>query len=190
MGHVWMARFGSTYGHLAPYSFDYRLAHRIVVERELIDDAIDRLRRLLNRPEAEHLLALVDLYVRAAAAFTDHDYSAALVGAWTIAETLIQTKWERYLNDRGISGQRKRRLTDSQDVTASLIIEMLSLGDVLPVDLYERMSLVRKSRNKWVHELRPVTGLTAAEAITTVEHLLVLVQDLEFRTPKTLSLAT
>jgi Domain of unknown function (DUF4145) len=71
-----------------------------------------------------------------------------------------------------VSSDRRSKLTGGRDFTASVISEFLSLADVIPFDLFQMLSKVRKVRNDWMHELRPVTRSDANEAVQLAQRML------------------
>jgi len=190
------ARDAATYGGRPPHD-DYRL-QRPVIAVATLDESFRMLSELLGSDSSDPLLALADLLTRSAAAFGRYDFSVSLILAWAMIETMITDLWERFIDQTGaragdedvpfMNANRRRRLTDSPDLTASLVVEMLSLHEVINFPLYRRLSDVRRARNKYMHELRPVEYRLAASAMEVAEELLLAVHGLRFQMPRSMVL--
>jgi hypothetical protein len=124
----------------------------------------------------------------------------SLILAWAVTEALLGELWERYLDKtktRPGDGEhllmpstRKKRLSGGPDMTASLITEMLSLLEQIPFSLYRRLSEVRAARNKWIHDLRPVSAETTLTAMSVAEDMLEVVHGVSLSMPRSLHLQT
>jgi hypothetical protein len=199
IGHIHSARYAVTYSSHLPMVMDWRIGHRMLVETPTVEESFRLLGGLLSHGSTEQVIALADLIVRSAAAYGDHDYNQALMTAWAITESLLQELWERYIEDNRqreidglvvpfINADRKKRLTEDRDITASLTAEMLSLHDRLPLELYRDLSTVRVARNKWIHDLDPVSADTAGRALAVAEEMLRLVEQIDLSMTQGLSL--
>lgn len=193
------ARFASTYGVGLPPCFDWRLMFRFpTVEVPTLEESFRLLNTITNH-SSESLLDTVDLYMRGCRAQQDHNYSLALVMMWTICEQLLQKLWRRYLNDnrqRELDGnkvpfvtrERKKALEDSRTFSASVVSEMLSLVGRLPLHLYKELTKARKTRNRWVHDLAPVSREAAQSSVKAAEQMLRFVEGVDLEIPLNLSL--
>lgn len=150
-----------------------------------------RLLEILMCHNPQHLLTLADLYARSLNAITAHNYNLGLVLAWTLTEKLLHSLWSKYISDnevRRINGtdvpfinkERKKRL-EGNAYTASAIIEILSLTDILPFNLYQHLTVIRKARNDWIHELRSPTVEKAKSAVYLAAKMLSLVENVDLR---------
>lgn len=187
-----MARLPATYA--APPIADWRVGHRaITVEASTVEESFQRLDELLAHP-APHALLAVELSLRSCKAYEDHNYSLAMVTAWVVVEKLLYVHWERYIDQNRrrnigdvqapfINAERKEKLTESSEFTASVVSEILSLVDNIPLDLYRDISAVRRVRNGWMHELRPVTRLEGELALRVAERMLGFVERIELAMP-------
>lgn len=133
------------------------------------------LSRIIRGPEDG--LMIVDLFSRSSKLFQDHNYSAALIGYWTITERLLNELWIKYQETNQtrsgevfISNQRKEILNDGRSFSASVISEILSFTRVLDRSLYADITQVRKKRNSWIHGGSRSDGISSDDAIlaTTV----------------------
>jgi len=193
---VWMAlaKYPGTYAAGLPIEFDLRMSFRtLVIDIPTVKGSFELLDSIL-RHHAPHALLIADLHTRSCKAYEDHNYALCLITAWAIIERLLQTLWRRYLDERReeqiggttvtfINANRKSRLTESRDFTASVISEILSLTERLPFSLYGDLLKIRKVRNDWIHDLEPVSRETAALAIQTSEEMLSLVEGLRLKVP-------
>jgi hypothetical protein len=100
-------------------------------------------------------LIMLDLIQRASFAFQAHDYEAALIDYWAVAERLISELWTKYRFDlagrQAVDAARRSRLNDTRTFTVAVVTEILAIEDVIAMDLYEELSQVRKTRNDWIH---------------------------------------
>lgn len=134
---LWQARTeGSRWG-------DWRLVARggAAIATEEMEKSFELLRRLLDRSDQGVALLRAELLFRSAAAFSDHDSSAALVHAWTATEGLLGDLLAAHLASREGMNYKRRQFFKGSDVTARITAEILSLGDRLPLSLYQ--SIVR-----------------------------------------------
>lgn len=187
VGWLMTTRYASTYRQDYYNTMDTRLMGRQVVDSETIAESFSLLGEILSNPD-QNAIFLVELCLRSCKACEDHNYALSLVTAWSVVENLLQRSWSRYIDDqrdrRGEDGEvfvnsaRRDKLTDGRDFTASVISEFLSLADVIPFDLYQILSKVRKARNDWMHELRPVTRLDANAAVVLAQRMLNFVDKL------------
>lgn len=163
---------------------DWRLARSELVSKEAMEESLSLLGAMLTNAGSE-ALPLAALALRAAAAHHDHNFDSSLIQSWALAEKLLTTIWERYLDesrDRDfgeedgpfISAKRRETLT-GRDFTISVVCEVLSLLDRLPFGLYRRQGAVRRARNKWMHQLEPVEVAESAQSLFLALDLLRLV---------------
>jgi hypothetical protein len=162
--------------------FDPRIAGRVfIVQEATLADAVSRLGKCVEADDGR-ALKLCALLNFAVGSLEDHDYSRCLVTCWGVIEALLSKRWDNYLlgiadRDEGggkkfINKERRGKLT-SNDYTASIIIENLSLLDKLTFQEYSVIEIVRKARNKWMHELTDVPmdkALMALRASSMLYH--------------------
>lgn len=189
-----LAEFPSTYAAALPIEADIRIFHRnLVIEITTIKESFELLDWMLGH-RAPHALLVADLHMRSCKAYEDHNYALCLIMAWAIIERLLHTLWTRYLDEHRekeidgasvtlINAERKSKLTEGRDFTASVISEILSLTERLPFSLYRDVLELRKARNYWIHDLKPVSRDTAALAVKTSETILLLVESLKLKVP-------
>ena len=163
----------------------------VEVKIETIQDSLSLFNQLVSFPEDQMVITVVDILLRARRALEESDYVVSLTLAWSAAERLLNTLWDRYLqNNRErviggttvhfINSERKERLM-SRDYTASVKSEVLSLADVLPFEMFENFTRARKARNDWLHGLTHPTREDASAAISSVRELFRLLYNIELR---------
>ncbi len=197
--HLALSRYTSSYSSHIPITFDWRIAMRsVLIEKDTVDYSYQLLDTILQH-SAPHVLIVTDVYARSCKAYEEHNYSLCLVTAWAIIEKLLQHLWEYYVEtnrERGIGGdkvsfinkERKKKLTESRDFSASVISEILSLTNNLPFSLYKDMSKVRQVRNDWLHDLEPVSRRNAGLSVKVAQEMLNLVDGFELEVPLNSSL--
>lgn len=157
-------------GGPAPF-FDDRILMRHCLVAEAVERAVRDMDSLMAKyPEDGALLA--ELILQAGKSGQDHNYSAALITYWAVAEKLLHELWKRYVRDNKerdskpfITGKRADSLLkDGRTYSAAVISEILSLTGYLSNDLYSDINQVRKKRNDWMHNLGG--GISSKDAST------------------------
>lgn len=167
------------------------------IRLDVIEKSFGLLDRIMERP-GDYLLPLTDLYARAAVAYQNHNYSLALVTAWTVTEQLLRMQWKRYLEDNRdrkveevyqsfINAERKKRLTEGREYSAAVVAEILSLCDELTPNDYNDLNQVRKARNGWIHDVMPVSMENALLSLDLACRMLMHVERIDLTAALTLS---
>ncbi|MFF3582679.1 hypothetical protein [Streptomyces mirabilis] len=119
---------------------------------------------------------LVVLMNDALASFKAHDFSASLITAWTVCETLIEHRWKGYVAKQCESGapltSDRKKLLFGRDYTISIITQILELAHALEPDMLALLDRVRKRRNAWMHSIKAPTYLEAADSLNAAAILL------------------
>ena len=68
---------------------------------------------------------------------------------------MLNAHWVKYIERQGASKARIKKLQE-RDWTAGVVTETLSIAKELSDELYTELNAVRKARNRWAHELRPI----------------------------------
>ncbi len=177
-----------SYAQGVPNSGDWRLIdRRELIEVETVKESFQLLDTIFQHPDSDNLLTFSDLYLRSCRAYEEANHSLCLVTAWTIIERLLQQLWESYIEDNRkreidgrevsfINGERKKRLEDGRNFTASVISEIVSLVNYLSFQLYKELMTLRKARNDWIHGLKPVTAKMSERAVKATEGMIDLVE--------------
>ncbi len=165
-------------------STDWRLVGRHeVISTEAINDSIELLRALLERPEQGTVLLRAELIYRSAAAYSDHDPSAALVLAWTATEGLLGDLLTAYLESREDMNYERKTFLKSPNVQARVTAELLSIAGHLPFPLYRGVVKAGQRRNSWLHSEKPISPEDAENAIQTAQDLFALVEGVRLQMP-------
>ena len=176
------ARYPSQYPSTIPPGLDWRiLARSFAIEKPTLDQSFELLEAILKRPY-DTGTALTALLNSACKTFEDHDYWFSLVVSWSLSEKILQSLFESYVDanrEKAVEGksitfinaERRKKLLDGRDFTASVVIEILSFLDVFPLQLYNDLSRVRRARNNWIHNLKPVSRKEAELGVNVAVQL-------------------
>jgi hypothetical protein len=177
---LYSSRVSGTYAPYLPATVDSRIHPRAweAVSVAVVQCAAVDLSNLISQHGDDGVM-LVDLYLRASQAFQEYNHSFSLVNYWTIAEWIINDLWRQMQRDYEsregtvfIDRSRRKRLEDGRTYTAAVMTEFLSFLGYLSKDLYDDICKVRKSRNDWMHDLKPIDANSAALANYVCERLL------------------
>lgn len=184
------------YARSGPATDDWRFYRgRGGITTEQMERSFDLLCMLLERPERERVLARAEMLHRANSALVQRDMAGALINAWTSSEGLIGDLLKRYLEEtkqrdagtdasgnerRFMAADRKGWLTGS-NMTARHRMELLSLVEQLPHELYLVCRECAKARNDWVHfEIEPSADV-AYRSVAALGRLFELVENVPLR---------
>ena len=164
----------ATYNPGIPTKHDPRLLLRQqTIPVAIIENAVAALGDLISRFESDGA-QLADLFLRASKEYQEYDYPAAMITNWAITEKMLQELWEKYLADNRtrdgevfINSDRKKRLQDGRTYSASVLIELLSLLEIIDSSLFSKLMEVRKMRNDWIHSLN--SEMTHHDAFLSTE---------------------
>ncbi len=138
-------------------------------------EAFVKIHTTLGDDDTFQLLALLQDCI---SHFHNHQFSAALVVGWSVAEALLNRRWRTYLNEVGgeagrtkINKDRRDKLT-GRDFTASIITETLSLAGKLNEATREELDSARKARNKFVHNVRDCDPAIAFQAASVAAKMI------------------
>jgi hypothetical protein len=152
-----------------------QLQKRILFKMETLEYAALLFEEIIKRGEGFALL--VDLLYHQNYLYSSHRFSECLIGAWTIIEAGISKVWEQYIDNYKHSGGQvskgRMKKLQGRDFTASIVQEVLSLSSVFAHSEYDEVDRIRKARNKWMHDLLPVSSDDAAKALQ-LSHKMVL----------------
>lgn len=189
VGDLYSSRIESTYIPSLHHSVDSRIHPRAgdAVSVEVVQSSAVDLSTLITEHGDDGVI-LVDLYLRASRAFQEYNHNLSLITYWTIAERIINDLWKQMQQDREvhegeifIDGARRKRLKDGRTYTAAVMTEVLSLLGYISKKTYDDICAVRKARNDWMHDLKPIGPDAAALANFVCERLLEDVKGLTLR---------
>jgi hypothetical protein len=144
--------------------------------------------------EVDNAIIFAELLLRSAKEYEGHNYNFCLVISWTIIESLLQRLWERYVESNRkkeikgknivfINAERKKNFIKSNDYSASVVSEILSLTNSLSFELYREVSKIRKARNDWIHRLNPVSRVMALQSVKVAMEMLNSLEDIKLDFP-------
>lgn len=97
-------------------------------------------------------------FISGITAYRQRNWAATLSNLWIVVEQLIESLWENEFIDKRqrrpiipLSG-RKEALKDYRTYTSNVKLEFLFQMGIIPCDVYEKLFLCRKARNKLVHD--------------------------------------
>jgi hypothetical protein len=180
-----MARRGI--GDLGDWRF-YR--GRPLVTTDQIDRSFALLDMLLRRPSRDMALLRAEMLFRAEGALVHTDRAGSLTIAWAAAEGMLSALLARYLDENqdrpageDKSGNRRKFINDDRkkflqgsEMTARHTMELLSLLDILPFELYQTLRRCAKARNDWLHAQTEPSSETAFLAVRSLRSLFELVE--------------
>ena len=152
---------------------------RRVVEMEVINHSFNLLYDILSKSDPGLIQILEGAYI-AACRCREKRFGEAVTLSWTVCEQLISSIWNEFLtsqkNERNMPSEcmpkQRRDKLKGRDFTASIVVEVLELNGCINHDLYRMLEISRKSRNHWVHEMRPPKEREVITCIRAVEQLL------------------
>jgi len=156
---------------------------RRVIELEVIEKSLVLLDQILLKKSAEHI-QLVEAAYMSACRSGERRFGEALVLAWGVCEQLISKSWNEHIAAREkqdptyMPKDRKKKLI-GRDYTASVMVENLELTGRIDHELYRRLEVARKARNKWAHEMRAPKDREVGITIMAMQEM--LTRDIGFR---------
>ncbi|MBL4907146.1 MAG: hypothetical protein JKX94_06810 [Sneathiella sp.] len=135
------------YTHERPEMFNRRTLSLACVEQsfELLDEVASR--------DDETLITVLEEAYKIGWHNLEGRFGECIVSGWTACEQILHRKWVRLLQEKGITGSRKKKLF-GVNYTISHVIEFLNMSGELDDELYNNLEVARKARNKWAHEAR------------------------------------
>lgn len=150
-----------TIGSFEKQDFDFRLE----VDKQIFTTFFNK--QIISG----HLRKLFALMNRGVVSIRGASFDIALVSFWTVAESLIKDMWNDLLASKEVDIKRKEFLT-GRDITAAIICENLNLHGIISEDLYDGLSMIRKARNKMMHELRAIDPKICYRAYEVIKQLI------------------
>jgi hypothetical protein len=84
------------------------------------------------------------------------EYSQSLLYSWLIIEKDITKQFERVLNQKEMSSERKGKFADVDKWSSDTKIEFLNIAGIINDDEYSNLISCNKKRNKFVHDGKSV----------------------------------
>ena len=118
-----------------------------------------------------NLIKLVALLNRGVVSIRGAAFDIALISFWAVIESTMKDLWSHFLIEKTLPKKRREFLT-GRDITASIMSENLNLHGIIDEQLYSAVSEARKSRNKFMHELKPIDPGVCYRAFNTAKELI------------------
>lgn len=164
-------------------------ARHLVLRLDTFEDAIG----VMHACEATfgtRSVMLLSLVYMACYQYRRHQFASAHLIAWCAVESLVNIIWRNFLADAklrtkkdettgeettegftAINADRKKVLT-SNDYTASIMTQVLSLTGKIDDELLDRLNEARKARNDFAHSLAPITSDKSGKTIRLATDLI------------------
>lgn len=161
------------------------LKHRRALDVALVNRSFDLLDDLLRNGDLT-AIRLVEAGFIAGNRKREKRFGEAITLGWTICEQIVAIAWRRQLEEvqrqdaERMPKDRRSKLL-GRDYTASVMVEMLELTGVLDRDLFRKLEVARKARNKWAHEMREPREGEVWACLSAIELLMSKVLDIPFR---------
>jgi len=188
MGGALMALYDAR--RAGPFDWRFYRGRSLILTEEHLKRSFDLLGGLLDRPSREITLLRAEMLFRATSGLAHMDQAGALTNAWGVIEGLLGDLLRRYLDENAdrpadqdtpgntpkfINGER-RKFFEGSDMTARHTLELLSLLEILPFELYRASTQCSKARNDWLHKQQEPSGEIAQIAVRTAGELFALVE--------------
>lgn len=138
-----------------------------------ITNAIQKFAKLDNSPIQKYIFSLL---LQSHVAYQNYRFNECLGFCWLIIETILGYRWEQYIETHPNRLNSNRRKNLKKNLTISEKIEILDLTNILPksfpTSYYNKLSTIRKLRNDFFHELKPVSGDAASDSIELAQELI------------------
>jgi hypothetical protein len=157
---------------------------RRVIEVDVIEHSLGTLDQILQDPSGQ-LTQLVEAAYIAASRSAEHRLGEAVTLGFGVCEQLVSVAWAAMLSEkeRGYPGrmnkERRDRLNNGRDYSASVMIEFLELSDILDAETYKNLGIARKARNEWAHRMVTPKTSDAHACMLAIKALLAQVKGVE-----------
>lgn len=167
------------------------LGRHKVIEVSDLKAAAQGLEHLLQDAD-KGALKVVSLYNLALGSLSQLDFARSLITSWAVTERLLEIIWLKFISINSAenaervlkpptSGQRANKLKGN-NLTASIRVEILSVGGHLSEKEYTFIEKARRARNAWIHALDPVSFYSAMDAAAAAAILIKRVYGIEVQT--------
>ncbi|MCB9772239.1 MAG: hypothetical protein H6754_06775 [Candidatus Omnitrophica bacterium] len=167
------ARDPSTYK--AHPILDWRNKFRYEIKSSSIKNAAQLAEKLLN---LDIDLTIFNLINKSHVAYQNYDFNMTLAFNWLAAEYFLSKLFDNFIskNRKTINRDRKSTL---EHYMVSEKIEIMNLSGLIDFNLYQEISHIRKKRNKYFHDLRPINKEDAVRSIELTQSFLKIFYNLQ-----------
>ena len=117
--------------------------------------------------KADHLVFLLEVSTH----MENAEYPQAFMISWIIVERHISKLWGGYLREKGITGQRKEKLTESMTWSVDHYLESLNLVGQLEDAKLSVLMRLKKKRNDFIHEGGCISCDDASECLAVAREI-------------------
>lgn len=140
-------------------------SHREVAQDSLLQ-IIQKAEQVTRQPAAsDYLVFLLEAYTL----FTNSEYMQSFIMSWLVLERYITKLWEGYLAEEGVSGERKRKLTNPLFWSTDYVLETLNLSGKINDDEFKSLMRLKTKRNDITHEGSITAKNESEECLRTAE---------------------
>lgn len=164
-------------------------ARHLVLRLDTFEDAIG----IMQACEATFgigSVTLLSLVYMACYQYRRHQFASAHLVAWCAVESLVNIIWRNFLADAKLQTKKdettgeeitegftainadRRKVLTSNDYTASIMTQVLSLTGKIDDELLNRLNEARKARNDFAHSLTPITSDKSGKTIRLATDLI------------------
>lgn len=100
--------------------------------------------------------------------FTHHqnaEYSQAFIMNWLVIEKCVSSIWEQLLNEREISGDRRKKLLNTALWSTDYLIEVLNFTEKIDNSYYDKLMQLKNKRNRFVHSRELIDQQSSQDAL-------------------------
>ncbi len=145
------ARFTRLLSNNTPLQFNPIFTSRITIPKSVLDSFSFKFNEIYSN---KWLVSLLSELTKSISEFKMANFDTALIIAWFIIESILNFKWSAWIDSRNINNRisksRKENLT-GRDYPLSIIMNILELNDIISIEFFDKLNLIRKWRNKIAH---------------------------------------
>jgi hypothetical protein len=151
---------------------------RRLIENDVLEYSFELFNKVTEFNSVD-ALKIIEILFYAFNYYREGSFSNSLTTSWIACETLINFLWDNYLRNnksnlpddiKRINRPRFEKLA-GRDFTASVVIEVLELLNIISINVYKDLDEVRKKRNKWLHSLGEVSDYDSVKAYRAATNL-------------------
>lgn len=135
---------------------------------ELLEDAANLAASLFLKSNDQRII--LNLLYEARTHQRQWQLPQSFIFCWAVIERCLNILFKAYI-DAAPGKDRKNRLKDGRTFSASVISEILLIKGVISQEDYDLFSLARKSRNDFMHGLKPIDGSILSDLLFAAARL-------------------
>src|SRR3989344_2355798 len=84
--------------------------------------------------------------------YSNSEYNQSFISGWIVIEKYAFSIWEKFLGEKSITGERRRKLVNSPFWTIATVVETLNMAEKFSKEEYDSIMQLKKIRDKFIHE--------------------------------------